>query len=325
MRLAALLGALRDERGGTYGFWDMMAGLDEATVVTLVAVLAGGGLLALAAAWMLWRRERAATDAVASPPATRVTPAAAAQAAAPPPHLADDPRHGAPDVPRVVLFTPSAAATVAPAANTPAVEERIAKPQVTSPGVTPPSGGGLSRVELFRPPVSSPEHPSAAAVAEKGVTVEAAVARNGPSAAPVESEIFVADRAVPVLEVPATAAPVRRRPKPAWELAEDGQTPDGLLARAHELLAASSPDEAAVQLRACARLASRLKVPAIEAVARMELGDLCQASGDMTTACEHWQMARSLYAELKQAAEAAVAVKRMEKAGCPTDWVLTKF
>ena len=124
----------------------------------------------------------------------------------------------------------------------------------------------------------------------------------------------------------AVVAPaVRRRPRPAWELAEEGQTPASLLARAHEHLAAGAHDEAADLLRACARLASKLKEVGIEAVARLELGDLARSHGDMTTACEHWQLARSLYAELKRVDEVTAAVKRMEKAGCPTDWVLTKF
>lgn len=128
----------------------------------------------------------------------------------------------------------------------------------------------------------------------------------------------------PVVE-PAVVVPVRRRPRPAWELAVDGQTPGSLLARAHEHLAVGNTEEAADQLRACARLASKLKEVAVEAVARLELGDLAQSHGDMTTACEHWQLARSLYAELKREDEVKASVKRMEKAGCPTDWVLTKF
>ena len=123
----------------------------------------------------------------------------------------------------------------------------------------------------------------------------------------------------------AVAAPVRRRPRPAWELAVDGQTPASLLAKAHELLTAGADGEAADQLRACAQLASKLKEVGVEAVARLELGDLARSHGDMTTACEHWQLARSLYAELKRPDDVTAAVKRMEKAGCPTDWVLTKF
>lgn len=119
--------------------------------------------------------------------------------------------------------------------------------------------------------------------------------------------------------------PVRRRPRPAWELAVDGQTPVSLLAKAHELLGAGDHEEAAVQLRACARLASKLNDVAVEAVARLELGDLARSHGDMTTACEHWQLARSLYGELRRVDEAKLAENRMEKAGCPTDWVLTKF
>lgn len=154
------------------------------------------------------------------------------------------------------------------------------------------------------------------------------IARPEPDAVvaePVRSRPLV----VAIPEVAATEAvpgpPVRRRPRPAWELAVDGQTPASLLARAHEHLAAGAHEEAATQLRACARLASKLKDVAVEAVARLELGDLAQSHGDMTTACEHWQLARSLYTELKRADEATRAAKRMEKAGCPTDWVLTKF
>ena len=196
------------------------------------------------------------------------------------------------------------------------------------------SEDGMSRVELF--PIGA--RFAALAIETPAVRVEAGVVEP-----PVKRETSVVEGAGPMLDVwdreeplveysaapvaDAVAAPpvARRRPKTASELAEAGQTPEGLLARAHALLATGADDEAAVQLRACARLASRLKVPAVEAVARLELGDLCQSHGDMTTACEHWQIARALYGDLKRAEEATAAEKRMEKAGCPTDWVLTKF
>jgi len=206
------------------------------------------------------------------------------------------------------------------------------------------SEGGLSRVQLFsRYPGWSPDEGQAGVVyAVNGQLLAEGHGEDTPVEmqrievvrVPVQSEIVVMEGFVPpgdamdastALDGTVAAPVARRRPRPAWELAEAGQTPDGLLARAHELLAAGAHEDAAVQLRACARLASRLKVSGIEAVARLELGDLCQASGDMTTACEHWQIARSLYGELKHAAEATAVIKRMEKAGCPTDWVLTKF
>ena len=68
-----------------------------------------------------------------------------------------------------------------------------------------------------------------------------------------------------------------------------------------------------------------MKQPGTEAMARLELGDLARACGDLTTACEHWQMARALFTDLKRPAETVAAEKRMESAGCPTDWVLNQF
>ena len=73
------------------------------------------------------------------------------------------------------------------------------------------------------------------------------------------------------------------------------------------------------------RLASKLKQPVIEAAARLELGDLARASGDLTTACEHWQMARTLFTTLRRTSDALTAEKRMERARCPSDWVLNQF
>ena len=119
--------------------------------------------------------------------------------------------------------------------------------------------------------------------------------------------------------------PVRRRPKPAREAVDSVLSPATLLAHAHEHLAAGAHEQAATQLRLCARLASKLKQPLIEASARLELGDLARASGDLTTACEHWQIARSLFADIARPSDALAVEKRMEQASCPTDWVLTQF
>jgi len=61
------------------------------------------------------------------------------------------------------------------------------------------------------------------------------------------------------------------------------------------------------------------------AKARVALGDLAQASGDPATACEHWQIARLLFHELRQLPEYDAVDARMQRNGCPTDWVLTDF
>lgn len=61
------------------------------------------------------------------------------------------------------------------------------------------------------------------------------------------------------------------------------------------------------------------------AFARIELGDLAHHEGDLTTACEHWQIARQLFADLNRADEQKKVEDRMRCNGCPTDWVLNNF
>lgn len=95
------------------------------------------------------------------------------------------------------------------------------------------------------------------------------------------------------------------------------------LARQH--VSTGRTDEAAGVLRQSIRIASRLGLAAEHAAARLELGDIALAGGDLTTACEHWQIARGLYFELKAAHELEAAETRMQRTGCPTDWVLNDF
>jgi hypothetical protein len=61
------------------------------------------------------------------------------------------------------------------------------------------------------------------------------------------------------------------------------------------------------------------------AKARVALGDIAQAKGDPVTACEHWQIARGLFYELKLKGAHDAVDARMQRNGCPTDWVLTDF
>jgi hypothetical protein len=78
-------------------------------------------------------------------------------------------------------------------------------------------------------------------------------------------------------------------------------------------------------LRKCIRGAAGSQQKEIHARARLALGDLAHAGGDHTTACEHWQIARVLFHELKQGREHEAVETRMLRNGCPTDWVLTDF
>ena len=82
---------------------------------------------------------------------------------------------------------------------------------------------------------------------------------------------------------------------------------------------------AAALLRQSIRAATSAGQKDAHANARLALGDLAQAGGDPVTACEHWQIARSLYRELRRSREHDAVEVRMRKNGCPTDWVLTDF
>lgn len=78
-------------------------------------------------------------------------------------------------------------------------------------------------------------------------------------------------------------------------------------------------------LRRSIRGAATADQDEVHARARVGLGDLAHADGDLTTACEHWQIARALFVELKQHGGHEAVEARMLRNGCPTDWVLTDF
>jgi hypothetical protein len=78
-------------------------------------------------------------------------------------------------------------------------------------------------------------------------------------------------------------------------------------------------------LRKSIRGATSAGLKDTHAKARVALGDIAHAGGDLATACEHWQIARSLFYELRQVREHDAIDARMRRNGCPTDWVLTDF
>jgi hypothetical protein len=88
---------------------------------------------------------------------------------------------------------------------------------------------------------------------------------------------------------------------------------------------AGASDRAAEALRRAIRLAAAQRQNDVHAAARLELGDLAEQGGDLTTACEHWQLARDLFHGLGRRGEVEAADKRMRARGCPTDWVLNDF
>ena len=106
---------------------------------------------------------------------------------------------------------------------------------------------------------------------------------------------------------------------------EAGELPELFLALARLRLDAGRLQDASDQLRKSIRIAARLGNKEVHARARLELCDIARQSGDLTTACEHWQIARGLFHELERASELKAAETRMRQHGCPTDWVLNDF
>lgn len=103
-----------------------------------------------------------------------------------------------------------------------------------------------------------------------------------------------------------------------------GRTQSGLeLARL--MLARGARPQAEALLRKTVIVATSAKLPIAHAQARIELADLASSDGDMTTACEHWQMAKLLFHELDRRKDRELMADLMRDNGCPTDWFLTGF
>lgn len=124
------------------------------------------------------------------------------------------------------------------------------------------------------------------------------------------------------------------KPEPVdWVLrirsAEAGNDPSAVaelyLSFARSEIAAGRRGTAAEHLRASVGAAARSRNASVQAQARLELAELAREAGDLTTACEHWQIARALFHDLKREAERAETESLMLKHGCPTDWVLNDF
>ncbi|MBY0225381.1 MAG: hypothetical protein K2Q28_06210 [Hyphomicrobium sp.] len=91
------------------------------------------------------------------------------------------------------------------------------------------------------------------------------------------------------------------------------------------LIARSARSEAAALLQSAALVARRAKLPVVHAQARIELADLARSEGDMTSACEHWQMAKLMFHETGRRVDQDRIADLMRQNRCPTDWILTNF
>jgi len=100
---------------------------------------------------------------------------------------------------------------------------------------------------------------------------------------------------------------------------------DLYLAQAHAYQKIGDEKARMTALTAAAGHAALHGPEATHAIARMQLAEAARSSGDLTSACEHWHMAREAFQASGHAEEHARVEKLMRDNGCPTDWVLTEF
>lgn len=124
---------------------------------------------------------------------------------------------------------------------------------------------------------------------------------------------------------PAPRVSLREEIQAAEERKDAAALPALYLALAQDEIARDNSEEGADHLRSCIRWAAKARNPATEAEARLELAELARAADDLTTACEHWQIARALFHKLDRKEALAGTEDAMRRHGCPTDWVLTDF
>lgn len=115
------------------------------------------------------------------------------------------------------------------------------------------------------------------------------------------------------------------RIKEAEEANDRSLLPGLYLSLARAEIAEGRTDIASEHLRSSVMTAIKSRDGATQAEARLELAELARASGDLTTACEHWQIARGLFHKMSEQAKLGDTERLMQQHGCPTDWVLNDF
>lgn len=122
-----------------------------------------------------------------------------------------------------------------------------------------------------------------------------------------------------------TEPPLEERIETATKLGDESLLAELYLLEAREASSAGDMSKATTLLRKSVTSAQRSGNTSVHADARLDLAEIARAAGDLTTACEHWQIARRVFHDLARKDRVAEADTLMLRHGCPTDWVLTDF
>jgi hypothetical protein len=190
--------------------------------------------------------------------------------------------------------------------------------------VPPPSAmaEGESRLSMMSDPPLPPEMADSMARTPGAASACAMPEMAVPAADEPAVDEFAADDA-------SSRRAVEQRLVTALETAEANNDQVGLARDSVELarllIARNAQPAAEVLLRKAVIVARRAKLPETHAEARIELAELARAGGDLTSACEHWQMAKLMFHETGRRGDQDRMADVMRQNRCPTDWVLTGF
>ncbi len=145
--------------------------------------------------------------------------------------------------------------------------------------------------------------------------------------APKDHHEPVAATAFGVAKLPPQADETAIRERPVATLVRDDDVGLAMvyLVKAREAVSAGDVHAATGLLRQSIGHAHQEGNVSVHADARLDLAEIAREAGDLTTACEHWQIARKLFIDNSRKDRLAEADALMLRHGCPTDWVLTDF
>jgi len=129
----------------------------------------------------------------------------------------------------------------------------------------------------------------------------------------------------PVLSLQEQEDTLRMAVEAAKSARDDPQLARSSVELGRLLLARSARPQASVLLQGAVMAAGRAKLPVVHAEARIELAEIALAEGDLTSACEHWQMAKLMFHEMGRRSDQDRMANLMRVHRCPTDWILTNF
>ncbi len=132
-----------------------------------------------------------------------------------------------------------------------------------------------------------------------------------------------AKKTIGVNQAPGTGTRAPQRRRPAARRKSVGE----LIAKAQTETRRGKHDEARKFLHTALKQADkqRASAPLAAAEVRLSLAELEAAVGDLTSACEHWQLARDVFADAGARDRENAVDARMRDLQCPTDWILTEF